>query len=252
MAQRLTFCAPYYNQPLMLCRQIATWCQWAEAGLANRMDVVIVDDGSAKEPYGYRIHKVLEKTGWGAQIPVKCKCFRLPTSDTFRWRLARNVAANAAETDWLFITDIDHTLPVETVKAWTEKSLDPNVAYKPQRRWAQGHMHDNPHPNSYLIHQNVYWGVGGYDEDWMGSRTGGEPQFAAQLKQQYEIKSCPEEIVLWGHGDIPDANKGKDEQKMKEWRGKAQKVSDAKKRGDLPRYNTDSLTGDFELVWSTS
>lgn len=157
---------PYYRNPGMLALQFAEWQRWSAKAKAQ-IEVVIVDDGSPEpaaavsRPDGLpdlRIYRVLEDRPWHQHA-------------------ARNLGAQQAASPWLLLTDMDHVLRAEAADALLRRigKLDPGTAYFLRRVEADtgelttnAHGREKPHPNSFVMTRDLYWRVGGYDEDFCG------------------------------------------------------------------------------------
>lgn len=210
----LTMIYPYYNAPGMLRRQLEVWDSMP-VDLMDRVMVIVVDDGSQQRPafpvlaefgaprFRFRLYKVLVDIPWNQHG-------------------AKNLAAREApEGGWLFTSDIDHTLPPESLERMFEKDtlekscfytvhrdtayLDDQgqVAFKPMKN---GHGNYKPHPNTFLLTRSAYWGAGGYDEDYCGT-YGGDGPFARFLKIGHTQKHLTDvRIVRWPREVVPDAS----------------------------------------------
>ena len=174
-----TLIVPYYRNPEMLRHQAAAW-----AGYPSRVKVIVVDDGSP-EP----AHEVLPKD-------CRAALYRIETDIPWNRNGARNLGAHVAETDWILQTDIDHLLPVASA-GWLVGSFDavPACWYRFARRRIgradatrqkdaippeadEGPV--KPHVDSYLCTRELYWRVGGLDEDYSG-HLGGSAPFLAKM-----------------------------------------------------------------------
>lgn len=177
----LSFCLPFYTNSLMLAEQLRVWAGYPDA-LKTRIEIVLVDDGSpaaavdVPRPDGLpalRIYRVLEDRPWHQHG-------------------ARNLAAHEAVGTWLFLTDMDHVLPAESLARllgqieqtsvdvtargdqarrltprrnamFTFRRLDaPNLTPK----LLKGRPH--PHQNTFAVTKSDYWAAGGYAEDLCG------------------------------------------------------------------------------------
>ncbi len=180
----LTLIVPYYRNCTMLARQVEEWWKYP-----RQVRVVCVDDGSP-EP---ALPIILEaskgrRASW-------LELYRIGVDIPWNRGGARNLGALVAEdADWLVHVDIDHILPADAADALVEflggRKFDSNVWYRfPRNRVGRaddtrkkdalpddceyGPIH--PHVDSYLISRQLYWKVGGYDEDFSGSLGGGNP-----------------------------------------------------------------------------
>jgi hypothetical protein len=156
--RELTLVLPYYENPGMLREQQRQWRTYP-AALAAALHVIVVDDGSPQAPALPHVEDVplasflLLRTG----VDVR-----------WNWLFCRNLGVAKATTEWVLLTDIDHVLPVETLRALVEGPLDPEVAYRFSRVDAPNLTPYKPHPNTWLMTRAMFDRTGGYDERLSG------------------------------------------------------------------------------------
>ncbi len=165
----LTLVMPFYENPGMLSVQFANWLAWP-AKYRNRLEVIIVDDGSPENP--------------AANVP---RPYRLPALRIYRvtedkpwWQNgARNIGAHEAREGWMLLTDMDHMLKPDAAaqlfRAMDRGQLDEGAAYMLDRVEADTGKptlgtdgKPKPHPNSFVVTREMFWLVGGYDERTAG------------------------------------------------------------------------------------
>jgi hypothetical protein len=162
----LSLVVPYYENPTMLARQYAEWSAWEEAAKAH-VEIVLVDDGSTQaatdvpRPEGLpalRIYRVLEDRPWHQHA-------------------ARNLGAHHAAGPWLLLTDMDHVVTAHALRALLKRlgRMEADAVYMLNRIEAgtgAQTLNENgqpkPHPNSFVMTRDLYWRIGGYDEDYCG------------------------------------------------------------------------------------
>jgi glycosyltransferase involved in cell wall biosynthesis len=172
----LTIIIPYYNQPLMYQKQLE------ELNKLSDVKVIFIDDCSP--------------------TPItpdpKYTYYRITDDMGINWQGARNLGVMEADTDWVLLTDLDHTIPQETIDLIYKTKLDPSKAYKFMRKikdeWKE------PHSNSFLITRYNYMSKGGYDLRWQGTK-GGEYLFTNQL----DFITLPAYLQTYGSDEIKDA-----------------------------------------------
>lgn len=165
---RLTLIMPFYENASMLALHYREWAlNWpVEARQAIR--VVLVDDGSKNAPAA----AVARPEG----LP-ELQIFRIDEDKPWNQHCARNVGAHEAPDGWLLLTDMDHVLTAGNAVALLRRldQLDTEAIYTLHRLEATtGETTVNPagiakpHPNSFVLTRDLYWRIGGYDEDFCG------------------------------------------------------------------------------------
>lgn len=216
----LSFVLAYYRNPQMLAEQFRVWAGYP-ATLKAQIEIVLVDDGSPEpasdvpRPDGLpalRIYRVLEDRPWHQHG-------------------ARNLGAHVAQGSWLFLTDMDHVLPAESL-ARLIPQLNYDVIYTFHRlnapdlapkRDARGALH--PHCNTFALSKARYWRVGGYDEDCVGYGTDGffrKRLYAdgpAVLLPDVPIVRYPREVIADASGSAPGID-------PKVWRDDARRTTE--------------------------
>lgn len=166
---QVSYCLPYYRNPLMLAHQYVTWALYPPA-LKAAIEIVLVDDGSPEPAMDvYR----------PANLPP-LRIYRVLKDIPWHQHGARNLAAKEALGPWLFLTDMDHVLPAESLAAllMTLDTAKANSVYTFFRRDApdlrptkneRGEL--KPHVNTFAMSKAHFWTIGGYDEDCVGYGT---------------------------------------------------------------------------------
>jgi len=191
--------APYYRQPKMLAEQIRIWNAYPDG-----VQIILVDDGSAEAAL-----PVVEEvaSGWLRQ---RLSLYRVDVDLPWNRGGARNLAAREATTDWIVHIDLDHVLTGQSAERLLSFDPDPKHFYR-FARYRNGKADEtrkkdsippfvdygkiHPHIDSYLCTRDLYWRVGGYDEDYSGCLGGGSP-FLAQLEAAAKPLLVPGEISL--------------------------------------------------------
>lgn len=169
MAGGLTLVMPFYLNQSMLALQYDGWRKWPES-IKRRFRVVVVDDGSPSAPAG----AVARPVG----IP-EVEIYRALADIPWHQHGARNLGAKMAPDGWLLLTDMDHVLTAQSAVALFERmdmgKLDPSTVYMMDRVEADTGKptldrfnNPKPHPNSFIMTRDMYWKIGGYDEDLTG------------------------------------------------------------------------------------
>jgi hypothetical protein len=200
----LSLIIPFYDNAEMLQLQYAEWVRWSPAAKVQ-IGIVLVDDGSptpaadVPRPEGLpalRIYRVLEDRPWHQHA-------------------ARNLGAEVAETPWLLMTDMDHVLTVEAADALLKRlgRMDGVSIYSLHRIEAgtlEPTLADSgkpkPHPNSFVLTRDLYWHIGGYDEDYCGiyGTDGLFKERAFAIAHHQVLKQVP--LIRYSREVIPDAS----------------------------------------------
>lgn len=151
----LSLIYPYYRNSGMLAHQYATWAAYPD-DLKARIEIILVDDGSPEPALD------VERP---ADLP-RLRIYRHLEDRPWYQHAARNRGAWEADGEWLFVSDIDHVLPAESLRRILDaprpmkfRRLDaPDL--EPKMKNGQEH----PHPNTFLIPRAQYRQERGYDE----------------------------------------------------------------------------------------
>jgi hypothetical protein len=202
MNNKITITMPYYEAPGMLRKQMEAWRsypKWAEECL----EIIVVDDGSPCYPAMDVM--MSEELPW---IPVHL--FRIKEDIPWNHGGARNLAFDQLEGGWAVLTDIDHVLPMESVCSLLTMVLSPGHVYLPARYRVKGVLdweEIKPHSDSFVLSREMFWDVGGFDEDYSGYWNGVSGPFRRALKQKATFKELKyTHFLLYGRDLIPDAN----------------------------------------------
>lgn len=150
----ITLAITYYNAPMMLVEQMREWEKYK--GLPVR--VLLIDDGSKDAP----AEIILNNCGLDFVDLYKIE------EDIYMNAVgARNLAFHIAE-DWVIQLDIDHIMPVDSLERIINQFKIPDEYYIPNRKRATK-LGTRPllsrHSDSFVLHRDLFWSVGGYDED---------------------------------------------------------------------------------------
>lgn len=123
----LTLVLPHFRNKGMLQEQGRIW-QSYPADLRACLHVIVVDDCSDYDG-------TYPRPTWADVVPYadglgSLSLYRLTKKKRWNWLACRNLGAKLATTDWLLLTDMDHALPVETLRRVVLGPLDPTHAYR--------------------------------------------------------------------------------------------------------------------------
>jgi hypothetical protein len=165
MKDKIIIAFTYYNSPLMLQEQVRNWKQYVPKDIDIK--IIVIDDGSMVYPADHELYKEVFK------IPVQL--YRITKDIPQNVWGARNLAfhlANIEQAKWVLILDIDHVLPsagLDDLQSVCRK-LDTSFFYHPYRyeRGKEGDIQIHKHSDTFLMSPDLFWKVGGYDEDLLG------------------------------------------------------------------------------------
>ena len=198
----ITIILPYYENGRMFERHLDEWSSYSKT-LQERFSAVIIDDGSRKD-------EALKH--YRSDLAMQVQIWRIKQNIPWNVPGARNLGMRVALTTWCLLTDIDHLLcaadaeSLMSVISVLPPQFEPSMYFTFQRRWADGRAL-NPHPNSYLLSQKLYWMIGGTDEDWSGWWGAGEQVFRKGIQavaKEHPLKNIF--LTHFGRDDISDAS----------------------------------------------
>lgn len=174
---RLSIIVPVLNSHEIVRRQIL---HYNKMGMPSNVEVIFIDDGSDSpiEPdistnFNLSIPKTNDKRPW-------------------TWALARNLGAKKARGEYLLMTDLDYIIPKDVIESVLEFNkdkmrfkrefgvLDENGDFTqdmesllkygldPKRAKERG-VKLAPHPNNFVMRKDLYFAIGGYREDLIGT-----------------------------------------------------------------------------------
>ena len=202
MKNEITITLPYYDQPEMLKKQLEVWSAYP-AEVAERVNVIIVDDGSPNFPaYSELMNNIVEPA-----FPISL--YRINENIPWNHGGARNLAMKDA-CGWCIITDMDHTITGEDMRKLLKMNLKKNSYYMFARKKV---MPDNSiiplgrHVDSFLLTKKAYWNVGGYNEEFSGYWNGVSWLFRHNLKNLFHCIKLPNVFLTYYDLDtISDAS----------------------------------------------
>jgi hypothetical protein len=202
----VTLIVPFYRNCRMLERQVAEWVKYPPA-----VTIVVVDDGSP-EP-ALPMLEPLARWNRLDDCHASLRLYRIMVDIPWNREGARNLGAREASTRWLVHVDIDHVMPAAAMAALLDLPLDPGSWYRfPRYRCGRadetrkkdklpagerfGRIH--PHIDSYLMPRDLYWRIGGYDEDFSGVLGGGS-DFLRRAEAVAPVRMLPDPVCLHVH-----------------------------------------------------
>lgn len=220
--RRVTLIYPYYENPIFLETQLDHLANEIPLELRRNLTLIIVDDGSPE----HSAESVLLASHWSKIIGLRL--FRIDVDVRWNWLAARNIAAHNADTQWISLTDMDHVYPEDTLRCLVYGLHDPSIIYRFSRIGDKTH----PHPNSWFMTRDMFWQIGGYDEDASGYYgTDGDYRRRCAATAPVEIMDEPLELREY-RNDSSTTRYGRKE--MQDATGK-QILRDKSRKGLPPR-----------------
>lgn len=210
----ITMIVPYYQQPLMLEKQIETWKQYAPETF-GLFHFIVVDDCSP-EPAKDLFYEMT--------TPATTTLYRIDEDVPWNRGMARNLGTKMAATPWVLHVDTDHVLPADFAKQLLK--LLPKMDGKRWYRFARTRIGAadetrkkdkadpkatcvaiHPHIDSYLCTPEAYWKAGGYNEDFSGVLGGGTP-FLKEMERTNGEPEVLDSVRLHVHTrhSVPDSS----------------------------------------------
>ena len=165
--RKITLIMAYYDNPEMLKIQLSNIFEY-NTEVKENLEVIIVDDCSPTHP----IAEVLDNrlgTLSSVIVGVKISIYRTLIDIPWNQDFCRNLAVSKAANEWVFLTDIDHLIPCETLqKVMQAPDIYESMAYRFARITAPEMTPYKHHPNTWLMTKIMYEQSGGYDEALAG------------------------------------------------------------------------------------
>jgi len=178
MNNPITITMPYYEAPDMLREHLKYWCEYSD-DVKENVRVVLVDDGSPTYP----ALEVLKE----ADLPdFPIELYRIQENIPWNHGGARNLGMDrVSDEGWVLTTDIDLVFDNENIKKVMELELNSKRVYLPNRLDPVGDewVVMKRHPESFILTREMFWRIGGFDEDFTGYWNGTFTPFRWQLRR---------------------------------------------------------------------
>jgi len=173
----ITLCIPYYESPKMLAKQVEYW-NYYEDSVAERFEIVVVDDGSPRNP--------AEDVLRGVSCKIAMRLYRIQQNIPWNVEGALNLAIHNARTEWIYSLAVDHVLPGTSAAILLNKELCPKLYYRALRhdvneRGIPVHEPRKGLGNLFLMTKELFDRAGGYNEYFAGYYGGAGNAFKRHL-----------------------------------------------------------------------
>jgi hypothetical protein len=220
-----------YGQPLMLTEQVKAISAYPDEVLDN-LNVVIVDD-CGTPPVDIGVPSYLHAFAKSVQL------FRVEKDIPWNQMGARNLGMHHAR-GWCLMIDPDMIFDGPTMLRMMQaaKKLSRGRIAKFGLKHVNSGKLDMTSPNTWLLHRDDFFAVGGYDEDFAGNKGWSDVQLLDILRSCYKLEERPD---LWAHfhgtDSVPDAMvKSLDRSTSVNKKKRVKKVEQARKAGGWARW----------------
>lgn len=230
-----TLIMAYYDNPGMLATHYQAIRDLPQK-LRDLLHVIVVDDGSPRWPAVAQ-----ELKG----VPLQVYRMR----EDVRWNqdACRNIGVHHSETEWLFLTDIDHLVPEKTWQALLTNDWDKKHVFTFRRKSLPDLEDYKMHPNTWFMSRTIYNQAGGYDERFAGL-YGTDADFRDRVKAAVgKIRERKEHIIRVPRTEIPDASTTTYLRKQPEDREGIARIKNA--RAEVTGWKPITLTFNYDRVY---
>lgn len=189
---QITLVYPYYENPNMLKEHIKVWKTYNN----ENIKIIIIDDCSSRNPANENI----------TDNTLNLRLFRIETPIPWNQHGAKNLGMKHVD-GWALLLDMDLLLETSQLEYLTSASLDKSVYYQSLRRHPKN-LNLTFHPNSFLIHSEMYWSIGGYDESFAGY-YGSDAAFKKRLEKLHG-QPKPSPMILSSYNSLIEDSKTTD------------------------------------------
>lgn len=191
--ETLTLIHPFYNEKERFLKHLELWKQWSD-DLKNRVNIVLIDDGSPEPVHSWFTPSIVKRLDYNIDV------YRI--TEDLKWNTpgALNLGFTVAPTEWVLCMDSDCAFDKDNLNKFIGQDPLKDAVYKFPRNRIGTDPEENLENSRYLpcamlMHKDVYWRVGGMDEDFTGSRSGGYAYFDNYF--DHCVTECEMEWFIW-------------------------------------------------------
>lgn len=196
----LTITHPFFNEKERFDLQFENWISWPEE-IRKKVQIILVDDCSPNP-----VHEYLTKSKLKRACNLNLSIYRITTDLKYNTPGALNLAFTVAPSKFVLTMDSDCTFGPEEIQKVTDMTPLDTCVYKFYRNrvgsgedsvdWKGDLLPENLKNKRYLpctmlMNQNLFWQVGGFDEDYTGERCGGYGMFDTDFDRRCEDNKIP-------------------------------------------------------------
>ncbi len=194
MKNKITLVITYYDAPEMLGQQMKYWCYYPDG-----VKIILVDDGSPNYP-AEEVFKEIDLSGLD-----EVELYRVKEDIFQNLAGARNLGFSRAG-GWVINTDIDHVIPPSTMTELIGMDLTPGYCYAFGRLRMKDNAGTEPmhrHQDTYMIRKEIFDGIGGYDEDYVGYYYNASSfAFKQAIKRATVLRMLKDQKILYFGPDV--------------------------------------------------
>lgn len=242
----LTLVMAVYGQPVMLGRQIGIAMLYPD-DVADNLNVVVVDDhGDPPVP--------VDPISLLSNQVKSAKLFRVDKDIPWNQMGARNLGMQHSQ-GWCLMIDPDMVFDSDTMRRMmlAAGKLQRGRVLKYGLKHVNSGKLDMTSPNTWLLHRDDFFAVGGYDEDFAGNKGWSDVQLLDILRSCYKVEERPD---LWAHfhsiESVPDAMVTKlDRSTSTNKKKRVKKVEQARRAGGWARWSKSRVTAErLRFPWT--
>lgn len=193
----LSLIHPFYKDRRRFDLQFDNWRTWSERVKRN-VRIHLIDDCAPSPVHtwiGEKRRRIVEEEG------IDLSVYRITTDLKWNTPGALNLGFTVASQPWVLTMDSDCAFTNDKMEHILSCNPSKEVVYRVGRIRVEK---DGTYPMRYLqctmlMHKDLFWSVGGFDEDFTGERSGGYGFFDDDFNNRvekagypwYVIKDCP-------------------------------------------------------------
>ena len=235
----ITLALTYYDNPDMLRKQLMYWQEYGK-DLADKVNIIIVDDGSPNHPAKEVLYDA-------EPLNIDISLYRIKQDIFQNVAGARNLAFTKSSNRWVWNIDMDHVISYKSMGNLLDMHLESGCYYQPYRFRMLDMEHSEPmdrHSDTFIMERDLFWEVGGYNEDYIQYYYNGSLSlFRRQLKRSaLSIELGNVWTLYFGPGVIADASplNGSEKKKL-EFHGIVDAMMNSKTKNNPLRFDWEEI-----------